>query len=345
MQDRNLISRAHSRDAVRYENGGPSLHNLPKMVQNAFFGVGIDARQCVIKNKDPRIANDGASDCGSLLLSTRQGQPALSNHRGIPLRETLNLLCQTGSFGCHLHFFLPAVFRAQRDIVANARAEQESSLRNKSDVLAWRLERKVTNRSSVNEHRARSAVIHTRDQADQRALAGTCGSHNRQTCSSRNSKIDSREHLRTSWISEGKSPELYITVNCGDLFQIRRGLSVGDFGLFREDFVDSSKGSCASLEDVDHPPKRDDRPGELNHVGVVSDKIANIHTLQEHFPATQPEHKDDGQTQQHFQSGPQHADQPNQLKTTRYVFSIGSLEKFDLWFFLNVGAHQTPPGK
>ena len=42
-----------------------------------------------------------------------------------------------------------------------------------------------------------------------------------------------------------------------------------------QDLVDAPHGGGAALEDVDDPAQRDDRPGELHHVGVEGDEAAD----------------------------------------------------------------------
>src|SRR5208283_564862 len=71
VQHRNAVGLAHGGDAVRNKDGSAALHHLSQMIQDFVFGVGVDAGERVIQNKDARVANEGACDGGALLLSAR----------------------------------------------------------------------------------------------------------------------------------------------------------------------------------------------------------------------------------------------------------------------------------
>ncbi len=61
--------------------------------------------------------------------------------------------------------------RTESDILANRRAEEESVLRNVSDLLAQAPQRQLTDIHSANLYRPRRRVIRTQQQLDDRRLA------------------------------------------------------------------------------------------------------------------------------------------------------------------------------
>ncbi len=64
------IGIANGRDPMRDEDGGSPAHHLTQMVENLVFGVGVDAGERIIENKNARVANQSAGNCGALLLSS-----------------------------------------------------------------------------------------------------------------------------------------------------------------------------------------------------------------------------------------------------------------------------------
>src|SRR5206468_2412317 len=70
-------------------------------------------------------------------------------------------------------------------------------------------------------------------------------------------------------------PELNLTVQfpAGKRCNSRR---INDFTALLHKLVNASERCSAPLENVDHPPQRDNWPSELNHVGVEGHKPADI---------------------------------------------------------------------
>src|SRR5882762_1126773 len=99
VQDGDTIGVANGRDSVGNEDGGPSLHDVPQVIENFIFGVGIDAGECVIQNQDPWVPDKRAGNGGSLLLSSRKGDATLSNHGEILFGKTLDVRRNVGRLG------------------------------------------------------------------------------------------------------------------------------------------------------------------------------------------------------------------------------------------------------
>src|SRR5208282_385298 len=115
-------------------------------------------------------------------------------------------------------------------------------------------------------------------------------------------------------------------------------LFIGDLGLLGKDFVDAHHGCGSALENIDDPSERDDRPGELHHVSVEGDEIADRHLSEEDLSSAEPQHDDNGSAEHEFQCGPEHSHQADQAKAAAYVFPVGALEGGDLGLFLHIGA-------
>ena len=56
-----------------------TLHGFPQTGQDLPFGIGVDAGERVVKDEDARIAQNGAGDCGALLLAAGKRHAALAD--------------------------------------------------------------------------------------------------------------------------------------------------------------------------------------------------------------------------------------------------------------------------
>src|SRR5437763_1608808 len=118
---------------MRDENGGAAPHYVAQVVQNLVFGVSIDTREGVFQNQDPWIANDGSRDCGALLLSTRQGDAALSHNSPILFWKALNISGDAGAFGSIVDLVIAYTIGSKRNVFADRVAEQKRLLGYKAD--------------------------------------------------------------------------------------------------------------------------------------------------------------------------------------------------------------------
>jgi hypothetical protein len=71
VENQNHVGVAHRRDAVRDDNRRPLAHDAAESGEDFLFGVGIDRRQRVVQDQDPRVDGDGAGQRGPLLLAAR----------------------------------------------------------------------------------------------------------------------------------------------------------------------------------------------------------------------------------------------------------------------------------
>ena len=51
---------------------GAAAHHTREALQDALLGQRVDARERVVQNQNPRIAQDGAGDGGALFLAARR---------------------------------------------------------------------------------------------------------------------------------------------------------------------------------------------------------------------------------------------------------------------------------
>ena len=131
---------AHGGDAVRDEDGGAALHDLAQVIEDALFGLGVDAGERIVEHQDARIANHRAGDGGALLLAAGKSDAALANHRVVSLGKTLDVPGDVGSFGDAADLGVVASVRAEGNVFADGVAEQKSLLRHEADILAQQCE-------------------------------------------------------------------------------------------------------------------------------------------------------------------------------------------------------------
>src|ERR1700691_1300359 len=69
---------------------------------------------------------------------------------------------------------------------------------------------------------------------------------------------------------------------------IRQPSIVFNLWSFGENLIDAAHGGGSSLEEVNHPPQGDNRPGELHHVCVESHELPNRYAVLYHLAPSQP---------------------------------------------------------
>ena len=78
--DDDLIGALDGGDAVRDKDRGSLAHHVAQPAENAFFGVGVDARKRVVEHQNFRLAQDGARERRPLLLAAGKRDAALADH-------------------------------------------------------------------------------------------------------------------------------------------------------------------------------------------------------------------------------------------------------------------------
>src|ERR1700730_11214867 len=90
-QDDDLVGVAHGGGAVRNQNGGAALHDATQAGEDALFGLRVDAGEGIVEDEDARVADDGASDGGALLLSAGERDAALADNRFVFVGEAFDV--------------------------------------------------------------------------------------------------------------------------------------------------------------------------------------------------------------------------------------------------------------
>jgi len=123
-----LVGIAHCRDAVRDENGGRGGSESAQSAQDAFFGVGVHAGQCINpESKSPAGAARPAQS-PSAVSAAGKGDAALADHGFKALRELFELAANVGRFRRFDQILRGRVGRTKGQVFADGRAEKKSLL-------------------------------------------------------------------------------------------------------------------------------------------------------------------------------------------------------------------------
>ena len=87
------------RNAVRDDQRRPARANVAKIVEDLFLGIGIDRRERIVEDKDPRIAHHGPCDRGSLFLAARERDAAFAHELFVFAGKILNVIGKSGDLG------------------------------------------------------------------------------------------------------------------------------------------------------------------------------------------------------------------------------------------------------
>src|SRR3954471_5849316 len=119
---------------MRNENRRASLHYVAEVIQDLVFGVRVYAGERVVQNQDAGIANQGARDCGALLLSAGERDPAFANQSFVLFGKLFDVSGYVRCLRRPLNFHVAGRGYTEGDVLAHSFAEEKSLLRNETDV-------------------------------------------------------------------------------------------------------------------------------------------------------------------------------------------------------------------
>src|SRR5437016_2252424 len=163
---------------MRDQNRGAALHDSAQAVENALFGLRVDARERVVKDKDPRVADYGAGNGGALLLPAGESDAALADHGFVGFTEVLDVTVQAGNFGCFADALLVIFGQAKGDVAADGFTEQISVLRHETDRLPQRGERPIADGTAVDQDAIIGSFPEARNESGERGFAAARGADN-----------------------------------------------------------------------------------------------------------------------------------------------------------------------
>src|ERR1700722_6276167 len=134
---------------MRDENRSASAHDVPQVIENFVFGMGIDAGERVVENQNLRIADQSTRNRRALFLAAGERDAAFSYHRVVAFGKALDVGCDIRRIGCVVDLLIGGRVHAQGDVLADAVAKKKSFLGNEPNTPAERCNQLLTKQSAV----------------------------------------------------------------------------------------------------------------------------------------------------------------------------------------------------
>jgi hypothetical protein len=153
------------------EDGGAVAHDLAQAGEDALLGVGVDGGERVVEDEDTGVADDGAGDCGALLLAAGEGDAALTDLGLETVGELEDFGGDVGRGGGVEDLGWGGVGSAEGDVLRDGVGEEKGLLGNEADGSAEMVEGVLADGVAIDEDGARRRVVQARDEADEGGLA------------------------------------------------------------------------------------------------------------------------------------------------------------------------------
>ncbi len=142
-----------------------------------------------------------------LALAARERDPALADHRVVPVRQPLDELVRLREPRRLLDLLVGRVGPAEGEVLAHGRREEERVLRDHADLAAQRVERHVAHVGAVDRHAPALDVVEARDQRRERRLPGAGVADQRDRLPGLELEVDVVQHRPRGVVAEGHALE------------------------------------------------------------------------------------------------------------------------------------------
>ena len=156
---------------------------LAKCLSDCHIRLEIKRRKAVVKYQDLRLSRYGPGYCKTLFLTTGHISTALSNRTVVTMLLLLYEVGCLGNLSCKLDIFIRCIRCTESYIGRNRSREQNSLLRNKTDILSHALHSEVSYILSVYRYRTLRNIIESREELNQCTLTTTGTSYDRRSLS------------------------------------------------------------------------------------------------------------------------------------------------------------------
>ncbi len=164
--------------------------------ENAFFCIGINARERIVENKDCRPAQQRPGYGRALFLSAGERDAALAHHGFKSLRKFFELLANVRRLRRLEQVFCAGMGSPKRKVLPNRLAEKKGFLRHHADVAPQHGQRIVAHSAAVDQKGAFGRFVEPGDEVDERGFAGTGWAYNGQAGAGGNPERDVAQHTR-----------------------------------------------------------------------------------------------------------------------------------------------------
>ncbi len=165
--------------AMRNDDGGSPLHHGAHGVANLVFLAGVDRTRCIVEHQHAWVGNDGTCNRHSLTLASAEREPALADRRVVSLGEPCDEVVCAGKSRSAFHRCHIRIGFGKGDVVSNGIVEQEGFFEHHTDVLTQFAYIELAQIDAVQRDAALFHVIKAQQEPNDRALARTGGTHQR----------------------------------------------------------------------------------------------------------------------------------------------------------------------
>ena len=202
-----LVGELDRREAVGDDDRRPALHHLGQPLADAGLGGRVHRRGRVVEDEDPRVDEDRARDREPLALTAGERDAALADHGLVAVRQGLDELVRLGRARRLLDLLVGRVGRAEGDVLADGRGEEERILRDHADLSPERPAGHVAHVDAVDEDPPRGRLVEARHERGEGRLPGAGVPDQRDRAAGREGQVDVLQDEPFRVVAEGDALE------------------------------------------------------------------------------------------------------------------------------------------
>ena len=335
VEHQDLVGVLDRRHPVRDQHRRAPRRIGRRRVRIVALGLGVDRRQRVVEDQDPRVGGQRAGQRDPLALAARQRDAALADQRVVALGQHGDVGRQAGRLGR-----APDALVARRrvDLAADAEARccrrpsprtgTRPAARSRSAPRSSASGMRVTSRPPMRTAPGRD-VLHAQHGVDQRGLA--------RAGAARRSPASRPPAARTTRRPAARRPSATIDRSRTSM---RRGAgrraaaaapppsgASAMPGRVVEQLAHARPAGDAALPDADDPAERERRPRQQHQVAVERDQAADASCARDHLAPARPQHDQRADAAQHREQRHQRARAPAPAPATGQVLVVDAAKR------------------
>lgn len=194
VHDPYLVGVLDGGQTVGDDDGGATLHELFQRLLHDMLRLGVEGRGGFVEDEYRWVLEQGARDADTLSLSAREHHAAVADKGVVALGQRADEGVGIGGAGGHLHRLVAVVVVAEGDVVGDGVVEKDAVLRHQAYLPSQRPDVELADGRAVDTYLAAVGVVETRQQVDERGLAGTRRSHQGDGASLVDTETDVVQH-------------------------------------------------------------------------------------------------------------------------------------------------------
>ena len=302
----------HHHDQIGIGNGGQAVRNgdhrppLPHFTQrilNVALGLGVQRARRLVQNQDAGVLQQGPRDADPLLFSARQFQPAFTDLGIVAIGQRHHKVMDLGRPRRLLDLFARRIRVAVGNVVIDRVVEQHGILRHHANRLMQAGLRHITDILPVDANGTAGDVIEPEQQPPHGRLATARGSDQGDPLPGSDPQRYPAQDFAVGVIGEFHVLKHHLARR--DL-QIRSARLVGDFRRLAQQPEHFAHIHQSLPNFTVHCSQKAQRQGDLHHIGVDHDEIADRETARLHADGRHHHHDDQAGGDDHVLPDVQH---------------------------------------